>query len=869
MFKEENPKLYCRPRDCDDTGKPGWDSLVMDCAAALASAFCFACSGIHMLEEEFPEMMVSGGGAFPKTGIFAVLAVIILLFMVPGRRSLLWRRVFAGLALPVAGVAAGWIWTLHGKALASGSVHAAGLVIAAVNYQYKLNFSLPQGQAGSCPGAVMWICGIVLALLLYGACLCRRRWLVMLFPLLILGLGLLAGRAPGFQGITEGFVGAMFCRAGGWESARAARGKSNGSFWKRRPWAARGMAWAFLVLLAFILPYGISRCFSDVAERLAESGERAVAVQRKMEEALERNIQQMSFGSVDAAKENVNNRTPKYREQEILRVMLPEKPGHNLYFRGFYGGEYARGGWNSNRDILQGSLAGQGWEEETAARWMSGKQSVWGDEPGERAGFPPDCTLQFLRRGTTVYVPYFLTAEDPGGALRYGGEYLVRKEKSLDQIRFCRAAGGFAADFGGIEDGIEEWYSVYVRDNYCRGSAAVPSAVRIAEEMREQYSGSYSRVFTEEDIPAFVDDPSGFELYEAIQTEDLESGDTERRNAAMLQFANRVSAYLSSGVYSQELGKVPDGTDVVEYFLAESKTGYCVHYASAGVLILQAMGIPARYASGYVAAGADFTKEAGQYVLDLKDSAAHAWAEIYLEGVGWVPVEMTPGYGDEQPDVQDGQMTLRRTPEDGEDKESPLQPAEGASNILSDKEQPEDPMQLTGTKPPENPVRPGGAGSSEDFLKPQVPNGSGEPGSDRTAQGAEGAKTAGTINRAILPAVAAVACVLAALVFVLHLFSAKKKKRMRALSSDIRTKQNRRAILFMNRILYRQVRAKKRKWFALLSDEEYLYLLIRTFPQRDKREWERFISVARKARFSRSEITDEEVQAAYSAFARR
>jgi hypothetical protein len=63
-----------------------------------------------------------------------------------------------------------------------------------------------------------------------------------------------------------------------------------------------------------------------------------------------------------------------------------------------------------------------------------------------------------------------------------------------------------------------------------------------------------------------------------------------------------------------------------------------MHFASAGVLMFRYMGIPARYVSGFSAELAQ-----GKTVA-VPDSAAHAWVEIYLDGYGWYPVDVTPGY---------------------------------------------------------------------------------------------------------------------------------------------------------------------------------------------------------------------------------
>jgi hypothetical protein len=97
----------------------------------------------------------------------------------------------------------------------------------------------------------------------------------------------------------------------------------------------------------------------------------------------------------------------------------------------------------------------------------------------------------------------------------------------------------------------------------------------------------------------------------------------------------------SRNVYTLSPDVTPEGRDFVEYFLFENHKGYCVHFASAAVLLLRSAGIPARYAEGYVLSPDDALAYDGW--VDMPDSRAHAWAEIYLGGMGWIPVEVTPG----------------------------------------------------------------------------------------------------------------------------------------------------------------------------------------------------------------------------------
>ena len=68
-------------------------------------------------------------------------------------------------------------------------------------------------------------------------------------------------------------------------------------------------------------------------------------------------------------------------------------------------------------------------------------------------------------------------------------------------------------------------------------------------------------------------------------------------------------------------------------------------YAAAATMLLRACGMPARYVVGYAAPASLFKgQEDGSYQAVLEDDNAHAWAEVYREGIGWTVVEATPGF---------------------------------------------------------------------------------------------------------------------------------------------------------------------------------------------------------------------------------
>ena len=100
-----------------------------------------------------------------------------------------------------------------------------------------------------------------------------------------------------------------------------------------------------------------------------------------------------------------------------------------------------------------------------------------------------------------------------------------------------------------------------------------------------------------------------------------------------------IEKLLSSLHYDLEPGELPKSVntaaDFLDYLLFESQKGYCVHYATAFVLLARAQGLPARFVQGYA-----FSLRNGQ--ADVRSYMAHAWPEVYLDGFGWLDFEPTP-----------------------------------------------------------------------------------------------------------------------------------------------------------------------------------------------------------------------------------
>jgi hypothetical protein len=190
-------------------------------------------------------------------------------------------------------------------------------------------------------------------------------------------------------------------------------------------------------------------------------------------------------------------------------------------------------------------------------------------------------------------------------------------------------------------------------------------------------------------VRSLVDVPSIAELQKAgrnlpnwVQTRDLALPDTitartralarsvTRQASTPYEQAQSITEWLRQNMrYNRTIEAPPPDVDPVDWFLFDSKTGFCNYYASAEVILLRSLGIPARlavgYAQGEIASDGD---------LVIRGTDAHAWPEVYFPGIGWVEFEPTAS----QPELIRPAMTLP-TGDLGYLREGPHQPTPPSS----------------------------------------------------------------------------------------------------------------------------------------------------------------------------------------------
>ena len=101
--------------------------------------------------------------------------------------------------------------------------------------------------------------------------------------------------------------------------------------------------------------------------------------------------------------------------------------------------------------------------------------------------------------------------------------------------------------------------------------------------------------------------------------------------------ARAVESYLRTLNYATDVPAPPADRDAVDYFLFDSRTGYCDYFSSAMAVLLRSVGIPARVVSGY---STGTLIDEGVY--EVRDSNAHSWVEVYFPRYGWIEFDPTP-----------------------------------------------------------------------------------------------------------------------------------------------------------------------------------------------------------------------------------
>lgn len=214
----------------------------------------------------------------------------------------------------------------------------------------------------------------------------------------------------------------------------------------------------------------------------------------------------------------------------------------------------------------------------------------------------------------------------------------------------------YEIDEAGV-DGAKNWNDSFVTAP--RGARLKEYSYSMGANAVKQWTSVAGKLFTmgeDMDVANYLELESYYNTYVydnylfisdddsiALDTYIGDKGDQSRGhieyNTAISMVKSTIMTYM---VYDENPGKLPGKRSAV-YSMLKSGVGYDVHYATLATMLFRYYGIPARYVEGYLITPQDvYDHPDGEF--PVKQGAAHAWTEIYVDGVGFVPVETCPEY---------------------------------------------------------------------------------------------------------------------------------------------------------------------------------------------------------------------------------
>ena len=395
-----------------------------------------------------------------------------------------------------------------------------------------------------------------------------------------------------------------------------------------------------------------------------------------------------------------------------------------------------------------------------------------------------------------------------------------------------------------------DWYNKFAKKQYTQ----IPDECR---EYVDRYISSMSEYITgySGDINQYIE-------------EDINEKD--RVDGALL-----IKALITARCkYSWTLSKVPDNTDVIDYFLNYSHRGYCKHFAAATTLMCRRFGIPARYVTGYVVKqrNSDIKKD-GTVSISVTDRNAHAWTEIYLDNVGWVPVEATPGFesdskvlpsdksiADKRKQSEMKELKQNSDKHKVRDDYNKQQKDSGNSQIEEDTQQE---TQMETQKDSENSqIKDSQNQDTQQDSQTGTENMKGADSGEGTGtdSGSKGGKKG--LSTWMIVAINVTALILISLGLIL-LLKHNNKMQKNGIADRLAKQRYNAVVKSINHKLYRSMKRHHKVPYHQIRDAEYEKALIKTYPNISKEDWMRFMVIVQKVAFSKESITEEEASFCY------
>lgn len=305
-----------------------------------------------------------------------------------------------------------------------------------------------------------------------------------------------------------------------------------------------------------------------------------------------------------------------------LRMQMPQA----MHLRGFVGGNFENGRWS---EAMDGAYSG---EYTGITEWLA------------QQNFYPWMQQERLYRMSKDYDYVSVDVENVNGNSKYmylPYEAALSGDTLPDEVYYEKDYGAFTKGLTGQREYTFTAFLSRFEDYDEAGLAKWLTEVKESPDWQE-YSDAeavYRRYVY--DTYLYVSD----EASRAIGTSGIETCAGKTIDYT-LHYIRKL--FEEEFTYDIEQKKAPGGQDELTWFMDESRSGNDMHFATAAALMFRKAGIPARYAEGYYVSP-DWVMlytEMSDVTMDVPDSLAHSWVEIYIDEIGWFPVEVVPGFFD-------------------------------------------------------------------------------------------------------------------------------------------------------------------------------------------------------------------------------
>ena len=216
-------------------------------------------------------------------------------------------------------------------------------------------------------------------------------------------------------------------------------------------------------------------------------------------------------------------------------------------------------------------------------------------------------------------------------------------------------------EYSGENEGLLNWYDSYITNgNFGRMKSYEFKAYENATGSWTDTAGKLFTSSAEEKISEYLKEESWFnefvyENYTYLSSKEIslmqeyigDRGDQSEGHIEYSTAVKKVRDYLNQNfIYTQDPGLSQEA--VMDDFF-KSKKGYDTHFATAATFMFRYYGIPARYVEGYLVTPEDVKNAGEDGQMSISQQNVHAWVEIYIDGIGFVPIEVSPEYYDVMP----------------------------------------------------------------------------------------------------------------------------------------------------------------------------------------------------------------------------